>query len=129
FQAEEHLITIREEHADKRSRLGSLEEIQRSYEGYGRGVRAVMTRDGEGAEPPAGVVGLLSELIAVPPEYEASVEAVLGERLQAIVVDAPETAVEWIRHLAASREGRGTFIPLELPAPKELPTLDDPRIL
>jgi chromosome segregation protein len=129
FQAEERLITIREEHADKRSRLGSLEEIQRSYEGYGRGVRAVMTRDGEDAGPPAGVVGLLSELIAVPPDYEPAVEAVLGERLQAIVVDSPATAIEWIRYLADAREGRGTFLPLALPQRRSLQPLEDPRIL
>ena len=40
IQNEVKLITLREELAEKRSRLGSLQEIVQNYEGYDRGVRS-----------------------------------------------------------------------------------------
>lgn len=45
------VIALREELSDKRSRLSSLQEIAKNYEGFDRGVRAVMAR--AGAEPEA----------------------------------------------------------------------------
>src|SRR5262249_6641011 len=45
-ESEVGVISLREELADRRSRLHSLEEIQRHYEGFDRGVRAVMIRAG-----------------------------------------------------------------------------------
>ena len=128
--AEADLINLREELGDKRSRLHSLIEIQRSFEGYDRGVRAVMTHGVEGeGELPAGVVGLVSDLLSSPAEYESAVEAVLGERLQAIVVQSHERAVELARFLADTREGRSTFLPVGLRSGAPLPSLDHPSVL
>lgn len=127
--AEERLGALREEHADRRSRLASLEQIQRSYEGYGRGVRAVMTRNGEGGPLPEGVLGLLSERLEVPAEFEAAVEAVLGERLQAILVEDADAAIALVRYLSDTHEGRGTFVPREVRAREPLPPLDHPAVL
>ena len=50
-ESEVAVISLREELADRRSRLASMEEIQRHYEGFDRGVRAVMLRAGAGAGP------------------------------------------------------------------------------
>src|SRR5205823_4345434 len=83
------VICLREELADKRSRLHSLEEIQKNYEGYDRGVRAVMHTLGD--DPTAsGVVGLLSDLLSAPPALEKALEAVLAERMQHVVVQSPK---------------------------------------
>jgi chromosome segregation protein len=111
------VICLREELADKRSRLSSLEEIKRNYEGYERGVRAVMARAGD--EPQKlGIVGLVSDLLSTQPEYERAVEAALGERLQHVVVDSKDKAVELVRSLKESVEGRATFLPMpQSPAP------------
>lgn len=130
FESEHALIDQREELADKRSRLNSLLEIQRSYEGYDRGVRAVMTRDGEeDGRLPEGVIGLASELLSTEEEYEGAIEAVLAERLQAIVVDSHERAVEFATFLADAREGRGSFLPLGLRHRPALPQLQDERVI
>lgn len=126
--AEAELVELREELADKRSRLNSLVEIQRSYEGYDRGVRAVMTR-GEEGRLPSGVVGLVSDLLSTPASYERAIEAVLGEKLQSIVVESHDQALELARFLADSREGRGTFIPLGLRQKELLPIFDHPAVL
>ena len=105
------VICLREELADKRSRLNSLQEIARNYEGYDRGVRAVMLKAGE--DPKAmGVFGVVSDVVTAPPQFEKAIEAALGERLQHIIVETPEKGFELVEHLRELSEGRSTFVPV-----------------
>ncbi len=112
IQNEARLITLREELSDRRARLQSLQEVMRNYEGYGRGVRSLMTRAraSEGAEN--GVMGLVADVMDVPAEYENAVEAVLGERLQFVIVESHSQGVEAIDFLKSAAEGRASLIPL-----------------
>jgi chromosome segregation protein len=113
IQNEAKLITVREELGDKRARLQSLLEVLRNYEGYGRGVRSLMTRAGqaEGGRD-RGVFGLVADVVSAPPEYESAVEAVLGERLQYVIVESHSQGVEAIDFLKSAAEGRASLIPL-----------------
>ncbi len=111
IQNEAKLITLREELGDKRARLQSLVEVMRNYEGYGRGVRSLMTRAG-GAEGDGGVIGLVADVVSAPPEYETAIEAVLGERLQYLIVESHAQGVEAIAFLKSAAEGRASLIPL-----------------
>ncbi|MBS1153733.1 MAG: smc, partial [Myxococcaceae bacterium] len=105
------VICLREELADKRSRLNSLQEIARNYEGYDRGVRAVMLK--AGGDPKAmGVFGVVSDVVTAPAQYEKAIEAALGERLQHIIVETPEKGFELVEHLRELSEGRSTFLPV-----------------
>lgn len=116
------VIALREELSDKRSRLSSLEEIQKNYDGFDRGVRAIMTK--VGAEPrQAGVFGLVSDVLAVPVEYEKAIEAALGERLQHVVVESAERGFEFVGYLREVAEGRSTFLPVPTVA-EALPPLN-----
>ncbi len=127
IQNEAKLITLREELAEKRSRLGSLLEIVRNYEGYGRGVRSLMTRAGQGESRDRGVFGLVADVVSAPAEYETAIEAVLGERLQYVIVESHSQGVEAIDYLKTAAEGRASLIPLarlrggDGPAPPEGP--------
>ncbi len=114
IQNEAKLITLREELSDKRARLHSLLEVMRNYEGYGRGVRSLMTRAGQGGEPARerGIFGLVADVVSAPPEYENAVEAVLGERLQYVIVESHSQGVEAIDWLKSAAEGRASFVPL-----------------
>lgn len=115
------LIQVREELSDKRSRLESLKEIQRNYEGFDRGVRAVMQRAGE--DPRAnGVYGLVADVVSVEPRFEKALEAAFGERLQHVIVDHRERAFELMTELREMAEGRSSFLPLEFQRPS-LPAL------
>jgi chromosome segregation protein len=113
IQNEARLITLREELSDRRARLTSLLEVMRNYEGYGRGVRSVMTRarQGENTADP-GVLGLVADVVNAPAEYESAVEAVLGQRLQYVIVESHSQGIEAIDHLKAASEGRSSFIPV-----------------
>ncbi len=121
------VIALREELADKRSRLQALEEISRSYEGFDRGVRAVMAK--AGSEPrQVGVFGLVSDVLAVPAEYEKAVEGALGDRLQHVIVETPERGFQLIEYLKGLSEGRSTFLPVPAEPQPPLPPLDSPDV-
>jgi chromosome segregation protein len=112
IQNEAKLITLREELQDKRARLTSLLEVMRNYEGYGRGVRSLMTRAGQGEARDRGIFGLVADVVSAPAEYETAVEAVLGERLQYVIVESHSQGVEAIDFLKTAAEGRASLIPL-----------------
>ncbi|MGE5551877.1 MAG: chromosome segregation protein SMC [Bacteroidota bacterium] len=95
------------------SRLGLLEEMERTYQGYFPGVRSILVE--AKAEPFArGVRGLVAELIAVKPGYEVALEVALGSALQFVVIEADSQAQEAIAYLKRSGRGRATFLPMNL---------------
>ncbi|MBI5528373.1 MAG: chromosome segregation protein SMC [Deltaproteobacteria bacterium] len=116
MSAEAKGIAVKEELAHKRSRLLSLSELQERYEGFQKGVRSVMARKVEAEKEgrDAGVYGLVADIIETTPDYETAVEAVLGERLQYVIVKSQEEGVAAIDWLKNSAEGRSTFIPMSL---------------
>jgi chromosome segregation protein len=130
-RGELELETLREEGHRRRSRLQSLEEIQTRYESFQRGVRAIMKEAKSESEAGVGaatdsvpdakpwafdtaVRGLVADIVQPPPELEAAVEAVLGERLGNIIVESQEAGVDAIQFLKTRSEGRSSFIPMQL---------------
>ena len=113
IQNEARLIQVREELSDRRARFESLRQVLRNYEGHGRGVRSLMTRAGQGDRAgERGIFGLVADVVSAPPEYETAVEAVLGERLQYVIVESHARGVEAIDWLKSAAEGRASLIPL-----------------
>lgn len=107
---EESLTRFKEELQEARSVLGSLETLQRNFEGYQEGVRAVMLKhQSNGAAD--GVCGVVADFIEAPEEVEKALTAVLGERLQYVIVQGHEEGVEAIEYLKRESAGRGGFIP------------------
>jgi chromosome segregation protein len=118
--AERSLANARLALAARRSSLAALQGLERAREGYASGVRALFAE--EGAARLAGVVGTVADLIEVPPDLERAVEAVLGERLQWVVVERFEEARAAVAYLQSENAGSATFVPLEhLPPPAPLP--------
>jgi chromosome segregation protein len=110
-ESETRLRKLRDNLAERRSRLESLQEIARRFEGYSDGVRSLMQPEG-GAEAFAGIRALITDVLEVPPELERAVEAALGERLQYVVVDAQSVGVTAIAHLQEMAGGRSGFVPM-----------------
>ena len=107
--AEMALGDARLAYVSKHSQLDALRALEAAREGYGAGVRAVF----ESGASLAGVRGTVADLLEVPAGLERAVEAVLGERLQWVVVDRFEHARAAVEHLVGRRAGAATFIPLE----------------
>jgi chromosome segregation protein len=116
-RGELELETLREEAHRRRSRLASLSEIQDRYERFQKGVRAIMQEHQEGRGA-AGIKGIVADIVRPPPELEVAVEAVLGERLGNVIVESHEAGVEAIQFLKQKSEGRSSFIPRALRAPR-----------
>ncbi len=91
-----------------RSRLETLAQIQSRYEGFERGVQAIMSAD----QPQSGVLGVVADVIDIPAEYERAAAAVLGERLQYVIVRGEEEGAGAVGRLRQHEQGRGSFIPL-----------------
>jgi chromosome segregation protein len=91
----------------KRSRRTSLEEIHAKYEGFARGTRAIMKEK----ESRWGIVGPIADVLVAKAEVEAAIEAVLGARLGAVVVESQEVGVDAVELLKTKREGRASFVP------------------
>jgi chromosome segregation protein len=109
--AEECLAETRLQLAARRSSYEALSELERVREGYGAGVRAVFAADGRASV--SGVVGTVADLLEVPPGLERAVEAVLGERLQWVVVESFQHARAAVGHLRSHGVGAATFLPLD----------------
>ena len=118
--AQESLAELRVKLAARRSALEALERLEREREGYGAGVRAMFARTEAGGLN--GVVGTVADLLEVPNGLEAAVEAVLGDRLQWVVVERFEHARAALDYLEREGAGAATLLPLEtLPAAAAVP--------
>ncbi len=98
---------------EARSKLVSLEALQKNYDGYQEGVRAIMFKQQREAGF-EGVHGLVADVIEAPETFEKALTAVLGDRLQYIIVQSHEDGLEAIEYLKRESAGRGSFIPRRL---------------
>ncbi len=110
-ETEALLIRLREELADRRSRLTSLLELQKNFEGYGRGVKAILLRD-EDERRRDGVYGLVADVLRTDARHERAIEAVLGERLQLVLVESHAAGLRAVDYLRQAAQGRASFVPL-----------------
>ena len=107
---EERITQIKEETGGKTSRLQSLQEFQAAFKWSNDGVKKVIEKQ----ESADAFYGVVADHINVPREYESAVEAVLGEKLQYVVVKNQEEGVRAIDYLKSFQLGRGSFVPVEL---------------
>jgi chromosome segregation protein len=85
----------------------SLQELVASHSAFDEGVRAVLQRP-EGLE----VMGVVADCVEADKAHERAVEALLGDRLQAVLVPDAATSLRGVEYLRRSEAGRATFLPL-----------------
>ena len=107
---EEQITQIKEKAGGKSSRQQSLEEFQAAFKWSNDGVKKVI----ETQESRDTFYGVVADHINVPREFESAVEAVLGDKLQYVVVKNQEEGVRAIDYLKSYQLGRGSFVPVEL---------------
>ena len=94
-------------------RLNFLKDLEKSFEGYFPGVKAVMRAKRKKGEL-SGLIGVVGSLIKVPEKYEKALEIALGGHIQDIVTKTDKDARLAIEYLRKTRKGRATFLPLNL---------------
>ncbi|MDR1558796.1 MAG: chromosome segregation protein SMC [Clostridiales bacterium] len=106
------------------SRHTVLSEMERGFEGYRRGSKAVLKRGRE----ITGIHGAVGELARTPEYLETAVETALGSSLHDIVTETDADAIAAIEYLKSAKEGRATFLPLNTVKPRSL-NKDKDRLL
>ncbi len=110
-----------------KSKYTTLKKMEENFEWYRDGVKAIMkspefNRDTnlmpvdaqqKGDIRNRAIMGLLADIIEPTPDYQPAVEAILGESLQYILVDGPDTGARAIEYLQSNDAGRSGFIPLD----------------
>jgi chromosome segregation protein len=117
-ELEQQVRKKREALSADRSRLTSLQELEAQFAGYGQGVRALLS-----ASPLREQLGgMLADCLRVPQEYEVAVEAVLAERLQAVVCSDTLQAQQALDYLRTEAAGRAQLAAprQELPVPRQI---------
>ncbi len=107
---------LEEELRQNRSRYLSLKELQENYEGFERGVKSILFQKKREGEKWERILGVVADIFEPDPPYEIPLEAVLGERLQYLMVEGEEEAKKAIHFLKKESLGRGSFIPIGIEA-------------
>ena len=119
-EVQAELETLRVRQGDLRGRVGVLEELERTLDGLGAGVRVVLNRLGpRGADPtvappapPLGaVLGLVADLLTVPHDIAPQVEVALGDTAQRFVVRSAGD-MDAVAAAVGDVPGRVGFVPL-----------------
>ncbi|MHB1419022.1 MAG: chromosome segregation protein SMC [Bacillota bacterium] len=120
------LDALHEEAQIRASRLRALKEMQRDFEGFYGGVKAVLKGLERGETLCQGVFGVVAELLATDSKYETALEVALGGALQYLVTDNEKGAQQAIKYLKESKAGRATFLPLNTIIPRKIPERLEP---
>ena len=99
----------REAHAGLEARHATLKELKESYEGYDQSVRWLVA----GPSRPARILGTVGDVLHASGEWLAALEAALGEAVQFIVAERSDAALQALKALEQSGEGRATFVALD----------------
>ncbi len=97
---------------EKNSRLKILSELEKSYEGYYGGVKAVLSQRDNKNPDFRGISGAVGELINMDKQYETAIEIALGSAVQNIIVSTENDVKKAINFLKKNSKGRATFLPM-----------------
>lgn len=111
---QKELSLLEDELRGHRSRYLSLKELQENFEGFERGVKSILLGKRLDNKRWEGILGVVADILEPHPNYEVPLEAVLGERLQYLIVDNEKGALEAIEFLKKESQGRGSFVPLNI---------------
>ena len=97
----------------KESRLETLEDLEKRFEGVSSGVQVVLEESGKDDGKISGVHGMVADLIKVDTAYVPAIEAVLGDRAQIIVASSIKDVIQSSDFLKEQDKGYVKFLPLE----------------
>lgn len=118
-QMESHMKTTDHRFQMAWSKLRSLEELQKSFEGFDEGVKTVMLSRGSKL---TGIQGLVADIVEAEPPYEAAVIAALAHRLQYLIVETHREGLAAVDLLKRQGSGRIGLISMDLKRQERHPT-------
>jgi chromosome segregation protein len=109
----ETITALESTYHQQQSQLKILLEMEESYAWFNDAVRELMNARDE-KELHCNIQGAVAEMLEVDVSHRQAVEAVLGGRLQALVVDSVSDARTALQHLKRTKTGRNYFVPLSV---------------
>lgn len=108
-EAEDIMAEMRQNIRMAEEKVRFFQDMQSSYEGFGKAVKRVLKVN----EPwRKGICGAVAELIRVEDPFITAIETALGNAMQNVVTNDTETAKVAINYLKKNKLGRVTFMPL-----------------
>ena len=108
-EAEDIMAEMRQNIRMAEEKVRFFQDMQSSYEGFGKAVKRVLKVN----EPwRKGICGAVAELIHVEDPFITAIETALGNAMQNVVTNDTETAKAAINYLKKNKLGRVTFMPL-----------------
>lgn len=107
------LAQLRERHSAAAERASLLEELEARQEGLNAAAKEVLAiLRGQPEGPLRAVRGMLADLLHVSVEMAPAIEAALGDKTQAFVVEPDAVFSQWAESQSSRLPGRITFIPI-----------------
>lgn len=101
-----------------RQRIETNKSLRKEYGNYA--LKLLMNDAEYDSQLKKRILGVVSDLVNVPKEYEMAIEIAMGAALQNVVVADEEDAKYIIAYIRERRYGRLTFLPLTSVKPREL---------
>ncbi|MGL5379809.1 chromosome segregation protein SMC [Clostridium sp.] len=114
FKKENIVKQITREINTLEGKLTTLNDLEKSYEGYQMSVKRLMERIEKGAIKDANGTKVLGETFTVEKRYETAIEIALGGAISNIITKDENIAKFLIQYLKQNNLGRATFLPLNI---------------
>lgn len=108
-EAQDVMAEMRQNIRMAEEKVKFFQDMQSSYEGFGKAVKRVLKAD---APWKKGICGAVAELIRVEDPFITAIETALGNAMQNVVTKDTDTAKAAINYLKKNKLGRVTFMPL-----------------
>ena len=119
----ESLAELREQRSAATARRSVLEDLEERQEGFGIGVREILSRSEESSQSPWNLIqGSVADLLDVDMEHAALLEVALSSRAQLLVIDRLEPLIDYLNTGRCRINGRVGFVSLESVATPRLET-------
>ncbi len=111
-EVETNLNKARSVFTENTALLNSLNELYKNFEGFHEGVKSLMKSQGAN-EVVQGIHDILINTVEVPSDYEVAFEAVLGEKIQGVIMDSHNESLKAVQYLKDTDSGRSTLFLLK----------------
>jgi chromosome segregation protein len=99
--------------SSKISRHEVLMDYEMRSEGVEAGAKTILEESKKDSTALKGIRGMVGDLLKVDLVYAQAIETALGEKVQGIITDTTDTAVQAIAFLEENQKGYAVFLPLD----------------
>lgn len=110
---DEQINQQKQQKSSKVSRHEVLMDYEMRSEGVEAGAKAILEESKKEQPMVKGIRGMVGDLLKVDLMYALAIETALGDRVQGIIVDTTDNAVQAITFLQENQKGRAVFFPLD----------------